>query len=113
MKLWNRRKFLEFIRAVGLPILYLAFVVTEHYGFWDEIRGLNDVKTVAAQMNTSYDTQAQRKFRPQDKAWKPTLALIRRFSRAQLPKGREPILIARYSAILSGKVDLGNGQFAE
>lgn len=109
----KRRRVLDFVSVVILPVLYLGFVVTEHYGLWDEIRGLNAVKIVAGQMDTSYDPHVQRQFRPGDEGWKPTLSLIRRHSTAHLPNGREPAVIARYVAVLSGKADLGEGRIAE
>jgi hypothetical protein len=73
----RKKRALEFVSAVVFPVLYLGFVVTEHYGLWDEVRGLNSVKKVAAQMDTSYDPNAQRQFRPGDEGWKPTLTLIK------------------------------------
>lgn len=99
--------------AVVWPLLYLSFVVTEHYGLWDSLRGLNAVKEVAAHMDTSYDPSVQRQYRPGDKGYSETLSLIERYTNAVLLKGRKPVMICRYVAVLSGKADLGNGKTAE
>lgn len=94
-------------------MLYLIFVVTEHYGVWDKVRGLDAVKEVAAQMDTSYDPSAQRQFRPGDRGYAETLGLIENYTNAVLPKDRTPVMIVRYVAVLSGEAQLNNGKIAE
>jgi hypothetical protein len=103
---------LKFVAAAIMPAIYLAFVITDHYDVWDEVRGLNDVKVVAARMNTSYE-EVQRQYRPSDKEWKATVDLIKKYTKSQLPPGREPLVVMRYGAITSAKLDLGYGKFAE
>jgi hypothetical protein len=95
-----------------MPAVYLIFVITDHYEVWDEIRGLNEVKAVAARMNISY-AEEKRQYWPSDKEWKPTLALITRYTNAQLPRGKSPVMIARYKAVASAKIDITPGAFAE
>ena len=104
---------LEFLSAAFIPFLYLTFVITEHYDVWDGPRGLDAVKRVASQMDTSYDPNVQRQFRATDPGFQETLDLIRKYTTASLQPGREPIAIVRYVAVASGKTDLGNGKFAE
>ncbi len=103
---------LKFIAAAIMPSLYLMFIITDHYEIWDSIRGLNKVKAVAARMNLSY-TEAKRQYRPGDDEWKPTIALIERYSKAELPRGRQPIVLARLQAVASAKAEVGPGKFAE
>jgi len=43
---------LKFIAAAIMPVLYLAFIVTEHYGFWDRFRGLDEARVVAGNLGT-------------------------------------------------------------
>ncbi len=103
---------LKFISAGIMPVLYLAFVATEHYGFWDRVRGLDDVRLVAQRMNISY-AYAKRQYRPGDPEWKPTLGLIKRYTKAELPRDRQPVLIARYKAVTSAMVETAPGITAE
>lgn len=110
-RLWGKR--LEFGLAVIWPIIYLTFVVTEHYGVWDKVRGLDAAKEVAAQMDTSYDAAAHHQFRPGDKGYAETLSLIQSYTHAALPKDKKPVMIIRYQAILSGEAVLNNGKVVD
>jgi hypothetical protein len=103
---------LKFLAAAVMPSLYLAFIITDHYEAWDRVRGLNEVKIVAARMNVSY-AEAKRQYWPSDKEWIPTLALITRYTKAQLPQGKSPVMIARYKAVASAKIDITPGSSAE
>lgn len=103
---------LKFLAAAVMPALYLAFVVTDHYEVWDRVRGLNDVKAVAARMSISY-AEAKRQYWPRDKEWEPTLALITRYTKFQLPQGRTPVMIARYKAVASAQIEIPGGENAE
>src|ERR1700687_3762256 len=99
---WNGRGVkLEFASAIIWPLLYLGFVTTEHYGVWDKVLGLEEVKKVAAQMDSSYDPSARHQFRAGDAGYDETLSLIKHYTRAILPKDKPPVVITRYVAIAS------------
>jgi hypothetical protein len=99
-------------RLVIMPVLFILFAVTDHYGVWDTLRGLNNVEAVAKRMNLSYQ-EAQRQYRPGDKEWSDTVALIKRYTKADIPLGRDPLVLTRSQAIASSKLDLGGGISAE
>jgi hypothetical protein len=63
-------------------------------------------------MNLSYQ-YAQRQYRPGDREWSDTVALIKRYTRAELPRDRDPLVLTRSQAIASSKLDLGRGAVAE
>ena len=107
------KRFLQLSSAVLVPVLGLGFIASEKMGFWDRWLGLNEVERIAARFETSYANGVDRWVDPGEPGWQPLLELIRRYSGASIPKDREPRGIARYQAILSGKVELGNGQVAE
>lgn len=108
----HTKHILKFISAAIMPVLYLAFVVSEHYGFWDWVRGLDQVRVVAQRMNTSY-ADAKRQYRPGDPEFEPTLDLIEKYTKAELKRDRQPVLIARYKAVASAVIDTGQGMTAE
>lgn len=108
----NIKHLLKFISAGIMPVLYLAFVATEHYGFWDRVRGLDDVRVVAQRMNISY-AYAKRQYRPTDPQWQPTLDLIKKYTKAELPRDRTPVLIGRWKAVTSAMIETGPGITAE
>jgi hypothetical protein len=102
----------KFVAAAVMPALYLLFVVADHYDVFDKLRGLDKVQTVASRMNTSY-ADVKRQYRPRDPEWTPTLALIRKYTKAEMPSNRDPVLLARYTAIVSAKAEIEPGKFAE
>jgi hypothetical protein len=106
------KRILKFIAAAIMPAFYLTFVIADHYGIWDEMRGLNEVKAVAARMSVSY-AEAKRQYWPSDKEWKPTLALIARYTDTKLPPGKSPLMIARYKAVASANIEIAPGKYAE
>lgn len=75
--------------------------------------GLNEVERIATRFETSYAKHVDRWVDPGEPGWQPLLGLIRRYSAASIPKDREPRGLARSPAIISGKLDLGDGQIAE
>ena len=110
--LTQAKPWLKLVAVTIMPSLFLAFTVSEHYGLWDRVRGLNDVREVTRRMNTSYADE-KRVYRKSDKEFGPTLALIRKYSSARIPSDREVLLIARYRAVVSYQESLSNGQVAE
>lgn len=103
------KRFLEFLLVFLLPALILGFIVTEHMGVWDSWLGLNEVERIATRFETSYAKDVDRWVDPGEPGWQPLLGLIRRYSAASIPKDREPRGVARSPAIISGKLDLGDG----
>jgi hypothetical protein len=94
-------------------VVTIAFVFSEHLGWWDRYLGLTDVLEAAARFETSYSDGVKRVVVPGDSAWPPVLDRIRRYSPAQLPSGREPRVLARFIAVASAKIDAGPGNIAE
>jgi hypothetical protein len=108
----NNRKVIEFV-VTCLPVLALLFVIGERTGVWDKLRGLDLVEDVANRLDTSYAANVVRQIGPDEKAWKPLIALIYRYSTTKFPKDKQPRMVARALAVASAKLDLGGGRFAE
>jgi hypothetical protein len=96
----TKRK-LEFLLLV-LPLSYLVFVVTDRYGIWDRLCGLDLVEAVAARFEESYAPDAARRVVVGDREWTPLISLVYRYSNANLPKDRAPKMVARWRAFSSG-----------
>jgi hypothetical protein len=106
-------RYLKFVAAVVLPLLYLSSIVSQRLGVWDWWFGLNEIEKVASHFETSYDPDVSRQVRESDLAWKPLLRLIRRYSIVTLPANRQPKVVACFAAITSAKIDVGQGRMAE
>lgn len=104
---------IKLVLAVLLPITSLAFVISDWAGAWDRFRGLHHVEAVAERLETSYAEGVDRQIGPDEKAWIPLMRLITNYSKADLPKDRQPKLLARAVAIQSAKIDVGQGKIAE
>ena len=91
--------------AVLFPVLMLSFVATKRWGRWDRWLGLDHVERVAARFDISY-AEVDRQVGPDEPAWPVVLDLISRYSGVELPEDREPRLLARGVAALSGKVKI-------
>jgi hypothetical protein len=107
------KRLLKLMAAVVLPALTIGLIVSEHAGWWDRYFGLTNVLDVAKRFETSYAESVNRQIRPGDPAWGALNDLIRRYSTADLPPGREPKVFARFVAVASSKIDLGDGKIAE
>jgi len=92
---------LEFSAAVLLPVLAAAVVVAEHFGVFDRLAGLDEVEIVAARSDHSYGDTASFPVYPEDPAWEPTIALIKRYTNAPLRTDKQPQMLARWKASLS------------
>jgi hypothetical protein len=64
-------------------------------------------------METSYAKGVKRQFRPGDDGFKETLDLIRKYSTATFAPGQHPVLITRYVAVASSKIEAGDKILAE
>lgn len=96
---------LKFGTAVFVPLVTIAFLISEHRGFWDRYFQLTDVLEVARKFESSYTDEAGAPVRPEDAAWEPLLTLIGRYSTAKLPTEREPRVFARSVAVTSAKIE--------
>jgi hypothetical protein len=104
---------LQLASAVLIPACAIGFVVVERAGLLDYYLGHDAVLEVAARLETSYAENVDRQIGPDERAWRPLLRLIRKYSTATLPDNREPVMLARSVAIASAKLDIGQGQPAE
>lgn len=102
-ELQTRRLWLN-ILAIGLPLLYVVFVVTDRLGVWDYLTGLDLVEQVANRFDQSYAVDASRPVRVGDREWSPLLSLIQSYTHASLDSSRRPLLIARFKAVASNRI---------
>jgi len=93
------------VRWLGVAVTAATFVFSllTSWGFWNEWRGDNSLLEVAARFDKSFTTDASSPVRPSDPAWLPLMRVIRKYSHADLPTDREPLVFARSKAILSAK----------
>jgi hypothetical protein len=102
----HRAKFKRWKRTIVavtlvLPFLYLAFVILDRNGYWDQVSGLTLVEKVSARFDLSYAEDASRPVRVGDKEWKPLLGLTYRYSTVSFSKDKEPRVFARLRAPFS------------
>jgi hypothetical protein len=91
--------------GVGVSILSILFAISTNYGLWNELRGDNLAAAVASRFDKSYAEDASIPVRNGDKAWPPLVRLIERYSHADLPKDKKPLVLARLKAIAAAKVE--------
>jgi hypothetical protein len=104
---------LRLASAVLVPGVVLLFTVSERAGLWDWWYGHDFVIEVAERFETSHAEDVDRQVGPDERAWIPTLRLIRRYSAAELPSERAPKILARGAALASGKQPIGPGRIVE
>jgi hypothetical protein len=104
---------LELVAAVLLPLIVLGFIVAERFGLSDWLFGHGYVLQVASRFETSYATDIDRQVGPDEEAWKPLLRLIRKYSTANLPADKQPMVLARNRALASGYQKIGPDIVAE
>ena len=104
---------LQLTSAVLIPACAIGFVVTERAGALDHYFGYDSVLDVAARLETSYAENVDRQIGADERAWRPLLRLIRKYSTARLPSSREPVMLARSVAVASAKASIGPGEIAE
>lgn len=100
MRLRRWKRALTIVTLV-LPFFYTAFVVTDHFGLWDRLSGLNLVEQVLSRFELSYTPDASRPVRMGDPEWEPFLNLVRRYSKTTLRNDKQPRVFARFQASLS------------
>src|ERR1700677_995890 len=81
----------------------VVFAILTYFGFWNEWRGDNLAAAAANRFDKSYSQDASRAVRNGDKEWLPLMRLITKYSHTDLPKYREPRVIARFVAVASAK----------
>lgn len=94
-------------------ILALVILIFEWSGGLDRLLKIPLLDAVASGFELSYGPEASRPIRPSDKKWAPTIKLIREYTRTKLPTDRQPLVIARYQAVLSAQEPIGKGQFVQ
>jgi len=105
-----RTRFLLRIASLVLPILYLIFLLADRAGVWSRLRGLDLVENVATRFEKSYGPDASAPVKVGDQEWEPLINLIYKYSRADFPKDKNPEVVARFQAVLSGKQETPEGQ---
>ena len=104
---------IKFISAIVIPICVLVFLWSLRTEFWDKWFGIDEVEKVVKNFELSYSPDASHPVRAGDPAWKPMMRLIHKYSAIELPKEREPKVIARSVAVFSQKLDIGAGKISE
>jgi hypothetical protein len=107
MKHSPKKRRIEFAVSVLLPLVGLFLVLAEHTGAIDWLLGLDKVEQVADRFDRSYSSDASRRVYPEDAEWKPTIALIEKYSKIKWQAGRQPQTIARLQAKLSAQDEDG------
>lgn len=110
-----KKNLLEILNKISIVISVVLFfvVIFEHFSFFDNyFRKTNLLQKVADNFSTSY-SNVQRVYRPADKEWEPLIKLIYRYSKANFPDDKIPLVVARYPAISSSKTIIGTSTIAE
>jgi hypothetical protein len=82
-------------------------------GGLDYLLKVHLLENVAASFELSYGPDASPPVRVVDKDWGPTIKLITAYTRASLPKDKQPRVIARFTAVAAAQEQVGNGQIAQ
>ena len=101
---WDLKSTVRWL-GVGVTAATFVFSLLTSWGFWNDWRGDNSLLEAAARFDKSYTTDAGSPVRPSDQAWLPLIRVIRKYSHADLPTDREPLVFARSKAIISAKDD--------
>ena len=109
----DRKAVHQIVSAFVLPLLAFGFVIFERCGLFDWYFGHDAVLEVESRLETSYAAGVDRQVGPDEKAWKPLLRLIQKYSTATLREDKEPKVFARYVAVASGKIDNNSKVVAE
>ena len=89
----------------------VLFAILTYLGVWNEWRGDNLLTDVARSFDSSYSPDAGRPVRPGDKAWPVVMRVIRKYSRAQLPAGKEARVFVRFVAVASAQNEAAHGEW--
>ena len=110
------RQFLKIAAKYAAPTLAIAgvaYLILDHAGYIDQWRGIDALEAIAARFDLSYAPGASQPVRPNDPEWRAVISLIYRYSKADLPRDREPKILARSVAISSGEVGTPDNPIAE
>jgi hypothetical protein len=96
------------IRWIGVALSGAAilFAALSYFGFWSYVRGDDLVSALADRLDTSY-AEVSRQVRPPDPEWRPLIRIITRYTRADLPRDKQPQVFARSVAVSSAKSEVG------
>ena len=92
--------------GVALSIAAVLFAALSYFGFWSYVRGDDLLNNLADRLDTSY-ANVVRQVRPGDAEWRPLIRVIMRYTRANLPKDKTPVVFGRSAAVSSIKTDEG------
>jgi hypothetical protein len=99
--------------AFSASIFAIFILLAEYAGGLDYLLNIRVLEGAAGRFELSYGADASRPIKPSDKEWGPTLKLIKDYTRANLPKDKEPRVIARSQAVFSAQEPVGKGQIAQ
>ena len=108
-----RAKFVLNVLLLILPFLYLGYILADRIGVWDRLERLDLVEHAATNFELSYAPDASTPVRLGDKEWAPLLKLTYKYSNAQFPNDKQPLLFARFVAISSGRTPSAGPILAE
>ena len=101
------RQFVKIVAKYAAPTLAVAgvaYLILDHAGYIDQWRGIDALEAVAARFDLSYAAGASQPLRPNDSEWPAVMTLIYRYSKADLPHDRQPKVLARFAAAVSGVI---------
>jgi hypothetical protein len=99
--------------GVFLSALAVLFSIGTYFGIWNYLRGdtlLADL--VATRLDLSY-AQVSRQVRPGDPEWRPLIRVITKYTRAELPRDRTPVVFERNRAVASAELQTNGNIVAE
>jgi multisubunit Na+/H+ antiporter MnhB subunit len=99
--------------GVALSVLSVAFAIMTYFGVWNYLRGDDVASELVARFDQSYSEDASKPVRRGDRGWQPLIRIITEYTHADLPHDREPLVLARFPAVLSAKTEVGGKVFAE
>ncbi len=91
-------------------ILYLAFLIPEEHGYWDQLLGLDAARSVADRFDRSVGPDDAIPVRKGEKEFDPVIGLIERYSRNKLNPDKAPMVIARFQAKVYDAQPLWEGE---
>ena len=97
-----------------LPLaLYLAFIILEKWGYWDQLRGLDVCQQVADRFERSVGPDDAVPVRVGDREFEPVVNMIRKYSSTKIPSNRELHVIARLQAKVYDAQPIGDNVLAQ
>lgn len=84
-----------------VAVLAIAFTALNHSGFIDHLRGLDSAGEVASRYDLSYGQGSAGPIYESDPAWPALIRLTYKYSKADLPRDRKPVVMVRDVALQS------------